>query len=31
MAAYSLPYKLGLVLAALTGIVVGMLAEGKRS
>lgn len=31
VAAYSLPYKLGLVLAALTGIVVGMLAEGKRS
>ncbi len=30
VAAYSLPYKLGLVLAALTGIVVGMLAEGKR-
>lgn len=29
--AYPLPYKLGLVLAALTGIVVGMIAEGKRA
>lgn len=28
--AYPLPYKLGLILAAFTGIVVGMIAEGKR-
>lgn len=29
--AYPLPYKLGLVLAAITGIAAGMIAEGKRS
>ncbi|SRR5581483_5224037 len=29
--AFSLPYKLGLILAALTGIIVGMLLEGKES
>ncbi len=28
--AYPLPYKLGLILAAFTGIVVGIIAEGKR-
>jgi len=28
--AYSLPYKLGLILAALTGIVVGTILEGKK-
>jgi predicted branched-subunit amino acid permease len=27
--AYDLPYKMGLVLAALTGIAVGLLAEGR--
>lgn len=30
VAAYPLPYKLGLILAAFTGVVVGMIAEGKR-
>lgn len=29
--AYSLPFKLGLILAALTGIFVGMLLEGRKS
>jgi 4-azaleucine resistance transporter AzlC len=29
--AYSLPFKLGLILAALTGIVVGTIMEGKKS
>ena len=29
--AYSLPYKLGLILAALTGILVGALLEGRQS
>jgi 4-azaleucine resistance transporter AzlC len=29
--AYSLPFKLGLILAALTGIVVGTVSEGKKS
>jgi 4-azaleucine resistance transporter AzlC len=29
--AYSLPFKLGLILAALTGIVVGTVLEGKKS
>ena len=28
--AYSLPYKLGLILAALTGIVVGTILEGRK-
>ena len=29
--AYSLPYKLGIILAALTGILVGTILEGKKS
>jgi 4-azaleucine resistance transporter AzlC len=29
--AYSLPYKLGLILAALTGILVGTILEGRKS
>jgi 4-azaleucine resistance transporter AzlC len=29
--AYSLPYKLGIILAALTGIIVGTILEGKKS
>lgn len=29
--AFSLPYKLGLILAALVGIVVGTLLEGRKS
>ncbi|MBI3739645.1 MAG: branched-chain amino acid ABC transporter permease, partial [Chloroflexi bacterium] len=29
--AFSLPYKLGLILAALTGITVGVLLEGRKS
>jgi predicted branched-subunit amino acid permease len=29
--AYSLPYKLGLILAALVGIAVGTLLENKKS
>ena len=29
--AYSLPFKLGLILAALTGIVVGTILEGRKS
>jgi hypothetical protein len=29
--AYGLPFKLGLILAALTGIVVGTILEGKKS
>jgi hypothetical protein len=28
---YSLPFKLGLILAALTGIVVGTILEGRKS
>jgi hypothetical protein len=28
--AYSLPYRLGIILAALTGIVVGTVLEGKK-
>lgn len=31
LAAYSLPYKLGLILAALVGIVLGVLVEGKAN
>lgn len=31
LAAYSLPYSLGLILAALVGILVGTLLEGKKS
>ena len=31
LAAYSLPYKLGLILAALVGIVVGTLMEGSKT
>jgi 4-azaleucine resistance transporter AzlC len=31
LAAFSLPYKLGLILAALVGIIVGTLLEGKKS
>ncbi len=31
IAAYSLPYKLGLILAALVGILIGTLLEGKQS
>jgi branched chain amino acid efflux pump len=31
LVAFSLPYKLGLILAALVGIVVGTLLEGRRS
>jgi uncharacterized integral membrane protein len=31
LAAYSLPYKLGLILAALVGILVGTLLEGRKS
>jgi 4-azaleucine resistance transporter AzlC len=30
LAAYNMPYKLGLILAALCGVTVGMLLEGKR-
>jgi 4-azaleucine resistance transporter AzlC len=29
--AYSLPYRLGIILAALTGIIVGTILEGKKS
>jgi hypothetical protein len=29
--AYSLPFKLGLILAALTGILVGTIMEGRKS
>jgi hypothetical protein len=29
--AYGLPYKLGLILAALTGIIVGTVLEGRKS
>jgi hypothetical protein len=28
---YSIPFKLGLILAALTGIVVGTIMEGRKS
>jgi uncharacterized integral membrane protein len=31
LVAFSLPYKLGLILAALVGILVGTLLEGSRS
>ncbi|MCI0552379.1 MAG: branched-chain amino acid ABC transporter permease, partial [Anaerolineae bacterium] len=31
LAAYSLPYKLGLILAALVGIASGTLLEGRKS
>jgi predicted branched-subunit amino acid permease len=31
LVAYSLPYKLGLILAALVGILVGTVLEGRRS
>jgi predicted branched-subunit amino acid permease len=31
LVAFSLPYKLGLILAALVGIAVGTLLEGRKS
>jgi hypothetical protein len=31
LVAFSLPYKLGLILAALVGILVGTLLEGRKS
>jgi len=30
MLAYSFPFKLGIILAALTGIIVGTTLEGKK-
>jgi hypothetical protein len=31
LVAFSLPYKLGLILAALVGIIVGTVLEGRKS